>query len=64
MPPGPKVEAHIADAKAKGAEVILGGKPSDLGGSFFEPTIVTGATQEMVFAQEETFGPFAPLFKI
>ena len=58
-----KVEAHIADATSKGAEVILGGNPSDLGGTFFEPTIVTGATPDMVFSQEETFGPFAPLFK-
>ena len=58
-----KVEAHIADATSKGAEVILGGNPSELGGTFFEPTIVTGATPDMVFSQEETFGPFAPLFK-
>lgn len=58
-----KVETHIADATTKGAEVILGGAPSELGGTFFEPTIVTGATPDMVFAQEETFGPFAPLFK-
>ncbi|MBT0959324.1 NAD-dependent succinate-semialdehyde dehydrogenase [Alphaproteobacteria bacterium KMM 3653] len=58
-----KVEAHLEDAKSKGAEVILGGAPHSLGGTFFEPTIVTGATQDMVFAKEETFGPFAPLFK-
>ncbi len=58
-----KVQEHIADATAKGAEVILGGKVSDLGGSFFEPTIVTGATQDMAFATDETFGPLAPLFK-
>ena len=57
-----KVEAHIADAKAKGAEVILGGRPHDLGGLYFEPTIVTGATREMNFANDETFGPLAPLF--
>ena len=58
-----KVQAHIADAKEKGAEVILGGNPSELGGTFFEPTILTGATQDMVFSQDETFGPMAPLFK-
>lgn len=58
-----KVEEHIADAKAKGAKVILGGNRSDLGGTFFEPTIVTGATTDMVFATDETFGPMAPLFK-
>ncbi len=58
-----KVEAHIADATAKGATVLTGGKPHELGGTFFEPTIITGATQEMAFAKEETFGPLAPLFR-
>lgn len=58
-----KVQEHIADATAKGADVILGGNPSELGGTFFEPTIVTGATQDMAFATDETFGPLAPLFK-
>ena len=58
-----KVEEHIADAKSKGGDVLTGGKPHDLGGTFFQPTIVTGATQDMVFAQDETFGPMAPLFK-
>ncbi|MBT8153817.1 NAD-dependent succinate-semialdehyde dehydrogenase [Epibacterium ulvae] len=58
-----KVEEHIADATAKGAQVILGGNRSDLGGTFFEPTIVTGATTDMIFATDETFGPMAPLFK-
>ncbi|MCA1337804.1 NAD-dependent succinate-semialdehyde dehydrogenase [Pseudooceanicola marinus] len=57
-----KVEDHIADARAKGAEVILGGQKSE-SGLFFDPTIVTGATQEMKFSTEETFGPLAPLFK-
>ncbi len=56
-----KVAEHVADAKAKGAEVILGGAAME--GNFFEPTIVTGATQDMAFAQDETFGPLAPLFK-
>ncbi len=58
-----KIEEHIADATSKGAEVILGGAPSELGGTFFQPTILTGATQDMAFAQDETFGPLAPLFK-
>ncbi len=58
-----KVQDHIKDATAKGASVLTGGKPHDLGGTFFEPTILTGATQDMVFAKEETFGPLAPLFK-
>lgn len=56
-----KVEEHIADATAKGAKVILGGKRQE--GCFFEPTIVTGATKDMAFATDETFGPLAPLFK-
>ncbi|UWQ41870.1 NAD-dependent succinate-semialdehyde dehydrogenase [Leisingera aquaemixtae] len=58
-----KVEEHVADAKSKGGSVILGGNPSELGGTFFQPTVVTGATQDMAFATEETFGPLAPLFK-
>ena len=58
-----KVEEHIADAVAKGAKVIAGGKRHALGGSFFEPTIITGVTQGMAVAQEETFGPVAPLFR-
>lgn len=58
-----KVEEHIADALAKGARVVLGGKRHALGGSFFEPTILTGVTPQMLVAREETFGPVAPLFK-
>ncbi len=58
-----KVEAHIADALSKGAEVILGGKRHELGGSFFQPTILTHITPEMAVAREETFGPVAPLFR-
>ena len=56
-----KVEEHIADAKAKGGKVVLGGKT--MGGNFFEPTIITGVTTDMAVAREETFGPVAPLFK-
>jgi len=58
-----KVEEHVADAIAKGAQVVLGGKPHRLGGLFFEPTILTGVTQAMRIAREETFGPVAPLFR-
>ncbi|MDB2521709.1 NAD-dependent succinate-semialdehyde dehydrogenase [Planktomarina temperata] len=58
-----KVEDHIADALSRGAVVATGGKPHDLGGTFFEPTILTGVTQDMTVSKEETFGPMAPLFK-
>lgn len=58
-----KMESHINDATSKGAKVILGGKRHKLGGSFFEPTILTGVTQQMMVAQDETFGPLAPLFR-
>ncbi len=58
-----KVAEHIADAKAKGATVTLGGNSHSLGGTFFEPTILTGVTSAMIIATEETFGPVAPLFK-
>lgn len=57
-----KVEDHIADATAKGGAVTLGGNRHSLGGTFFEPTIITGATPDMAIAREETFGPVAPLF--
>jgi succinate-semialdehyde dehydrogenase/glutarate-semialdehyde dehydrogenase len=58
-----KVEEHIADAVAKGARIILGGKRHELGGSFFQPTILSDVTQDMLVAREETFGPLAPLFR-
>jgi succinate-semialdehyde dehydrogenase/glutarate-semialdehyde dehydrogenase len=58
-----KIEEHIADAVAKGAVVKLGGKRHALGGTFFEPTILTDVTPGMLVAREETFGPVAPLFK-
>ncbi|KGF67931.1 succinate-semialdehyde dehydrogenase [Hoeflea sp. BAL378] len=58
-----KVEDHIADATSKGAKVLAGGKRHELGGTFFEPTILTGVTRDMKVAGEETFGPVAPLFK-
>jgi len=58
-----KVEAHIADAVAKGASIELGGKRHSLGGTFFEPTVLTGVTASAQLAQEETFGPLAPVFR-
>jgi succinate-semialdehyde dehydrogenase/glutarate-semialdehyde dehydrogenase len=58
-----KIEEHIADALAKGARVLTGGKRHSLGASFFEPTVLSGATAEMLVAKEETFGPLAPLFR-
>ncbi len=58
-----KVEAHVADATAKGARVLLGGKRHALGGSFYEPTVLADVTPAMAVAREETFGPVAPLFR-
>ncbi len=58
-----KIEEHIADAVEKGGKVTTGGKRHALGGSFFEPTVITNATQEMAVASEETFGPLAPVIK-
>jgi succinate-semialdehyde dehydrogenase / glutarate-semialdehyde dehydrogenase len=58
-----KVEAHVADAVKKGAHVVVGGKRSARGGTFYEPTVLTGVTPKMRVAREETFGPVAPLFK-
>jgi succinate-semialdehyde dehydrogenase/glutarate-semialdehyde dehydrogenase len=57
-----KVEEHIADALAKGGKVALGGKRHALGGTFFEPTIITHVRPDMLVAREETFGPVAPIF--
>ncbi|MFW6745220.1 NAD-dependent succinate-semialdehyde dehydrogenase [Acinetobacter pittii] len=58
-----KVQSHIADATEKGAIVRIGGQRSALGGTFFEPTVLTGVTQDMKVSKEETFGPLAPLFR-
>jgi succinate-semialdehyde dehydrogenase/glutarate-semialdehyde dehydrogenase len=58
-----KVEDHITDAVSKGAKIALGGARADLGGSFFQPTVLTGVTTDMKVAKEETFGPVAPLFR-
>lgn len=58
-----KVEDHIADATGKGAKVVVGGARSEAGDLFFQPTVLTGVTNDMKVAKEETFGPLAPLFK-
>ncbi|MDR1934717.1 MAG: succinate-semialdehyde dehydrogenase [Candidatus Accumulibacter sp.] len=58
-----KVEALVADARAKGARVILGGRRHALGHTFYEPTLLAGATPDMRVAREEIFGPVAPLFR-
>lgn len=58
-----KIESHIADAVSKKGRVLIGGKRHSLGSSFFEPTVIADATQDMAVAREETFGPLAPLFK-
>jgi len=57
-----KVEEHIADALAKGGKVACGGKRHALGGTFFEPTVITNVKPNMLVAREETFGPVAPIF--
>jgi succinate-semialdehyde dehydrogenase/glutarate-semialdehyde dehydrogenase len=59
-----KVEEHVADAQAKGASVVIGGKRHALGGTFYEPTVLTNVSPEMMLAREETFGPVAPLFRV
>jgi succinate-semialdehyde dehydrogenase / glutarate-semialdehyde dehydrogenase len=58
-----KVEEHIADATSKGARILIGGKPHLLGGTFFQPTVLTNVTPDMRIFAEETFGPVAPLFR-
>ena len=58
-----KIERHVADARAKGAEVLTGGGRHALGGTYFEPTVLTGMTPEMEMFREETFGPVAGLFR-
>ena len=58
-----KVEEHVADATGKGARVVAGGQRHDLGGTFFQPTLLTEVTTDMKVTKEETFGPVAPLFR-
>lgn len=56
-----KMEEHVADALEKGAKLLAGGKRSALGGTFYEPTVISGVTQAMKVAKEETFAPLAPI---
>ncbi|WP_299546495.1 NAD-dependent succinate-semialdehyde dehydrogenase [uncultured Helicobacter sp.] len=58
-----KVKEHIADALAKGAKLLSGGKEHRLGGTYFEPTLICDVESNMLVAKEETFGPLAPIFK-
>ncbi|MFL9876284.1 NAD-dependent succinate-semialdehyde dehydrogenase [Paraburkholderia megapolitana] len=58
-----KVESHVADALQKGATALTGGKRHALGGTFYEPTVLSGATRAMQIAEEETFGPVAACFR-
>lgn len=58
-----KVEEHVADAAARGAAVLTGGARHELGGTFYQPTVLGGVTSDMKIAGEETFGPVAPLFR-
>ncbi|CTQ53985.1 Succinate-semialdehyde dehydrogenase [NADP(+)] GabD [Roseibium album] len=58
-----KVADHVADALSKGGELVSGGNRTGITGSFFEPTLITGATKDMKVAHEETFGPLAALFR-
>lgn len=58
-----KVESHIADALEKGARILTGGKRHDLGGSFFQPTVLADVSPSMVVSKEETFGPLAPVYR-
>ena len=58
-----KAEEHVSDATSKGAKVLLGGSRHELGGTFFQPTVLTDVTTDMKVTREETFGPVAPLFR-
>ena len=58
-----KVESHVADAVAKGAKIVTGGKRHERGGTFYAPTVLADVTSEMIVAREETFGPVAPVFR-
>jgi succinate-semialdehyde dehydrogenase/glutarate-semialdehyde dehydrogenase len=59
-----KVERHVKDAVDNGGRVVVGGKPHELGGTYYQPTLVADATQDMLIAREETFGPLAPIIKV
>lgn len=57
-----KVESHIADATSQGAKLVVGGARHCLGGTFFQPTVLSNVTTAMAVSREETFGPLAPIF--
>lgn len=58
-----QVEKHVSDAVSKGATVVTGGKRHQLGKNFFEPTLLSNVTRDMLCSHEETFGPLAPVIK-
>ena len=58
-----KMESHISDALTKGAKCLVGGKRSELGGTFFQPTVLRDVSAQMLVAKEETFAPLCPIFK-
>ncbi len=58
-----KVDEHVQDALQKGGTLVTGGKRHELGANFYHPTVIANASQDMLFAKEETFGPLAPVFK-
>jgi len=58
-----KVESHVADAVARGARIVTGGRRHERGGTFYAPTVLADVTSEMIVAREETFGPVAPVFR-
>jgi succinate-semialdehyde dehydrogenase/glutarate-semialdehyde dehydrogenase len=58
-----KVAEHVKDAVSKGAKVEVGGAPEDFPGFFYKPTVLSGVTPEMIVANDETFGPLAPIFE-
>lgn len=58
-----KSDEHVKDAVAKGAKVVVGGKPHEKGGNFYEPTVLVNVSRDSKIAAEETFGPVAPIFK-
>jgi len=58
-----KVRSHVEDALSRGATLVAGGRAHDLGGNFWQPTVLTGVTQQMIVAHEETFGPVAPIIR-
>lgn len=58
-----KIRSHIDDAVSRGASVLTGGQPHALGGTFFQPTVLTNVPHDAIVAREETFGPLAPLFR-